>query len=333
MPVNRLLVTVFIVMGLCAGVAAIIDMSRFTTVPIAGYSNTALAAIAAVIIGGTSLFGGPRVHPGHGHRRDDPGRPAQRPRDPRGRPVLAEHRHRRDVHRRRGLRPVPARAHLARTRHPRLGTRATTTPATRGRAVAHRRHAPDSGPGSQHTGGDHDEPPGTTHRRGDGGGAARRRSRDPGRGPGRSGRRDRQDHRARERRPEQPVLRRTGVRSPDSGRGDRSDRHAERTRRLHAVLQNQVIEAAAAAAPDGMVIDAVFPTEATPLIAQIIESGIPVATIQQAVVGRGPGHQPRGAAAGHGASWRRMRWPGRSGTRARSSSSTSRPARRAPTTA
>ena len=50
-----------------------------------------------------------------------------------------------------------------------------------------------------------------------------------------------------------------------------------------AVLQNQVIEAAAAAAPDGMVIDAVFPTEATPLIAQIIESGIPVATIQQAV--------------------------------------------------
>ena len=64
MPVNRLLVTVFVVMGLCAGVAAIIDMSRFTTVPIAGYSNTALAAIAAVIIGGTSLFGGRGSIPG-----------------------------------------------------------------------------------------------------------------------------------------------------------------------------------------------------------------------------------------------------------------------------
>ena len=63
-PVNRLVITVFIVMGLCAAVGAIIDMSRFTTVPIAGYSNTALAAIAAVIIGGTSLFGGRGSIPG-----------------------------------------------------------------------------------------------------------------------------------------------------------------------------------------------------------------------------------------------------------------------------
>jgi ribose transport system substrate-binding protein len=48
-----------------------------------------------------------------------------------------------------------------------------------------------------------------------------------------------------------------------------------------AVQQNQVIEAAAAVAPDGMVVDAVFPTEATPVIQQIIDSGIAVATIQQ----------------------------------------------------
>ena len=54
-----------------------------------------------------------------------------------------------------------------------------------------------------------------------------------------------------------------------------------------AIQQNQVIEAAAAAAPDGMVIDAVFPTEATPLIQQIIDSGIPVATIQQPVSAEG----------------------------------------------
>ena len=54
-----------------------------------------------------------------------------------------------------------------------------------------------------------------------------------------------------------------------------------------AVQQNQVIEAAAAAGPDGMVIDAVFPTEATPVIQQIIDSGIAVATIQQPVSAEG----------------------------------------------
>jgi ribose transport system permease protein len=57
-PVTRLIVTVFVAMGLCAGTAAILDMARFTTVSVAGYTNTALAAISAVIIGGTSLFGG-----------------------------------------------------------------------------------------------------------------------------------------------------------------------------------------------------------------------------------------------------------------------------------
>lgn len=57
-PVNRLIVTVFIAMGLCAGIAAVLDMARFTTVNVGGYTNTALAAISAVIIGGTSLFGG-----------------------------------------------------------------------------------------------------------------------------------------------------------------------------------------------------------------------------------------------------------------------------------
>lgn len=58
LPIARLTILVFAIMGVCAGIAAIIDMSRFTTVSVAGYTNTALAAIAAVIIGGTSLFGG-----------------------------------------------------------------------------------------------------------------------------------------------------------------------------------------------------------------------------------------------------------------------------------
>lgn len=58
LPIGRLTILVFAIVGVCAGIAAIIDMSRFTTVSVAGYTNTALAAIAAVIIGGTSLFGG-----------------------------------------------------------------------------------------------------------------------------------------------------------------------------------------------------------------------------------------------------------------------------------
>lgn len=48
-----------------------------------------------------------------------------------------------------------------------------------------------------------------------------------------------------------------------------------------ARLQNQVIESVSARNPDAMVIDAVFPQEATPLVEQIIASGIAVATIQQ----------------------------------------------------
>ena len=185
-----------------------------------------------------------------------------------------------------------------------------TTSATRGRAVAQRRRAPDGGPGSQHAGGGSDEPAETTASPRAWGwrcSAPRSRSRSRPRtlrstGPARRSRSSAASrttrstpHRNAERgrRPPRPARRSTSRRPPTSPRS----------------LQNQVIEAAAAAAPDGMVIDAVFPTEATPLIAQIIDSGIPVATIQQPVVGRGPGLQPRGAAARHGASWRRMPWP------------------------
>jgi ribose transport system substrate-binding protein len=48
-----------------------------------------------------------------------------------------------------------------------------------------------------------------------------------------------------------------------------------------ANLQNQVIQSAGARHPDGMVIDAVFPQEAQPIVKQIIESGVAVATIEQ----------------------------------------------------
>lgn len=48
----------FILMGALAGVAALLDLTRFATTNIGGHQTTALAAIAAVVIGGTSLFGG-----------------------------------------------------------------------------------------------------------------------------------------------------------------------------------------------------------------------------------------------------------------------------------
>jgi len=48
----------FVLMGALAGVAAVLDLTRFGTTNIGGHQTTALAAIAAVVIGGTSLFGG-----------------------------------------------------------------------------------------------------------------------------------------------------------------------------------------------------------------------------------------------------------------------------------
>jgi ribose transport system permease protein len=57
-PVDRHLVLLFIQMGLLAGVAGIIDISRFGTTNVAGHTTDNLQAIAAAVIGGTSLFGG-----------------------------------------------------------------------------------------------------------------------------------------------------------------------------------------------------------------------------------------------------------------------------------
>ncbi len=48
----------FVLMGALAGVAAFLDLTRFATTNVGGHQTTALAAIAAVVIGGTSLFGG-----------------------------------------------------------------------------------------------------------------------------------------------------------------------------------------------------------------------------------------------------------------------------------
>jgi ribose transport system permease protein len=55
---SRQVMALFILMGALAGVAAVLDLTRFATTNIGGHQTTALAAIAAVVIGGTSLFGG-----------------------------------------------------------------------------------------------------------------------------------------------------------------------------------------------------------------------------------------------------------------------------------
>src|SRR5262245_22857524 len=57
-PVNRHLVVLFVQMGFLAAVAGIFDISRFGTTNVAGHQTDNLQAIAAAVIGGTSLFGG-----------------------------------------------------------------------------------------------------------------------------------------------------------------------------------------------------------------------------------------------------------------------------------
>src|SRR5919202_797672 len=57
-PVNRHLLWVYVFGGFMSGLAGVLDLARFHTIDIQGHSLDNLNAIAAVVIGGTSLFGG-----------------------------------------------------------------------------------------------------------------------------------------------------------------------------------------------------------------------------------------------------------------------------------
>ena len=57
-PVARHVVTLFVLMGTLCGLAAFLDVARFDTATVLPNNNLLLGAIAAVVIGGTSLFGG-----------------------------------------------------------------------------------------------------------------------------------------------------------------------------------------------------------------------------------------------------------------------------------
>lgn len=56
--VDRHLLKVYALSGLLAGLAGVLDLSRFNTTSIGAHATDNLAAISAVVIGGTSLFGG-----------------------------------------------------------------------------------------------------------------------------------------------------------------------------------------------------------------------------------------------------------------------------------
>jgi ribose transport system permease protein len=56
--VDRHLVKVYALMGALAGLAGVMSLAHFSTTTISGHSTDNLAAIAAVVLGGTSLFGG-----------------------------------------------------------------------------------------------------------------------------------------------------------------------------------------------------------------------------------------------------------------------------------
>jgi ribose transport system permease protein len=55
---DRHLIKVYAISGLLAGLAGYLSLARFSTTTIGGHSTDNLQAIAAVVIGGTSLFGG-----------------------------------------------------------------------------------------------------------------------------------------------------------------------------------------------------------------------------------------------------------------------------------
>lgn len=52
------LVKVYALAGLCAGFAGFLSVAQFSTTGVAGHSQDALLVITAIILGGTSLFGG-----------------------------------------------------------------------------------------------------------------------------------------------------------------------------------------------------------------------------------------------------------------------------------
>ena len=63
-PAVGVILVLFMVVGIASGVAGFMDFSRFATTNLGGHQTDALAAVAGVVIGGGSLFGGKVSIPG-----------------------------------------------------------------------------------------------------------------------------------------------------------------------------------------------------------------------------------------------------------------------------
>jgi ribose transport system permease protein len=63
-PARRAILILFVIVGAAAGAAGVMDFSRFATTNLGGHTTDALAAVAGVVIGGGSLFGGKVSIPG-----------------------------------------------------------------------------------------------------------------------------------------------------------------------------------------------------------------------------------------------------------------------------
>ena len=103
---ERVLLSVYVIIGFLAGLAGFMLSARLNSSEAVAGMGYELNVIAAVVIGGTSLFGGVGTHLRHGDRLDPDRRADQRPRaDERELLRPADH-HRPDPGRRRRLRPV-----------------------------------------------------------------------------------------------------------------------------------------------------------------------------------------------------------------------------------
>ncbi|MBC8163799.1 MAG: ABC transporter permease [Roseiflexaceae bacterium] len=56
--VNRLSIQLYVLSGMCAGLAGFMSLARFGTTTLSGHSTDFITALLGVVLGGTSLFGG-----------------------------------------------------------------------------------------------------------------------------------------------------------------------------------------------------------------------------------------------------------------------------------
>ena len=103
---DRVLLSVYVVAGLICAVAGWMLIGRIASASPQAGGTANLDSITAVVIGGTSLFGGRGLRDRHAVRRADRRRAAQRPDAGRRRRALAGLRRRHPDHRRRRHRPV-----------------------------------------------------------------------------------------------------------------------------------------------------------------------------------------------------------------------------------